>query len=93
MSRLGYLPDYNIVYKPSLINWGQQSDGSAIAIPTSIITDAYSTWRKNVFLVPYGKVGRDFIDQITLHINDWNSGSDSGSVQMLHLEMNSVMCL
>ena len=59
---------------------GDRSDGSTIAIPTSIITDAYneiSTWRKNVFLVPYGKVGRDFIDQITSHINDWNSGSDN----------------
>ena len=27
--------------------------------------------------MPYGKVGRDFIDQITLHVNDWNSGSDN----------------
>ena len=80
VSRLGCLPDYNTVYKPSVINWGKRSDGSAIAIPTSIITDAYneiSTWRKNVFLVPFGKVGRDFIDQITSHINDWNSGSDN----------------
>ena len=34
------------------------------------------TWRKNVFLVPYGKIGRNFIDQITLYINDWNNGAD-----------------
>ena len=55
----GCIPDYNSVNKPPMI------------ISTSDITDAYdeiTTW-KNVFLVPYGKTGRDFIDQITMHIN------------------------
>ena len=28
-------------------------------------------------MVPYGKIGREFIDQVTLHINDWNSSSDN----------------
>ena len=54
-----------------MINWGKRSDGNAIVISTSVITDAYNkiaTWRKIVFLVPYGKVGRDFFDQVTLHI-------------------------
>ncbi|CAB4008847.1 Hypothetical predicted protein, partial [Paramuricea clavata] len=49
------------------------------------INDAYdeiTTWRKNVFLVPYGKIGRDFIDQITMHINDWNSGSENQHVSL-----------
>ena len=80
VNRPGCLLDYNTVYKPFMINWGKRGDGSAIFIPTSIITDAYNeiaTWRKNIFLLPYGKVGRDFIDQITLHINGWNSGSDN----------------
>ena len=27
------------------------------------------------FFVPYGKVGREFIDKMTEHINDWNKGS------------------
>ena len=30
----------------------------------------------NTFLVPYGKTGRDFIDQLTKHINDWNNGTE-----------------
>ena len=32
----------------------------------------------NVLLidVPYGKTGRDFIDQITKHNNDWNNGTE-----------------
>ena len=42
VSRPGCLPDYNTVNKPSMINWGKRSDGSAIAIPTAIITDAYN---------------------------------------------------
>ena len=44
----------------------------------STIEDAYDEivkWRKNTFLVPYGKIGREFIDKFTEHINDWNNGS------------------
>ena len=40
---------------------------------TSVILEANdekTTWRKNVFLVPYGNT-----DQLTLHINEWNEGS------------------
>ena len=52
---------------------------------TSVITDAYNeivTWRKNLFLVPYGRIGRDFVDQITAHINDWNSGADCQHISL-----------
>ena len=81
----GCLPEYNTIYKPSMINWAKRSDGNAIVISTSLITDAYNetaTWRKSVFLVPYGKVVRDFIDQVTLHITDWNSGSDNQHISL-----------
>lgn len=81
----GCLPEYNSAYKPSEIKWGKQSDGSSIVISSSTIIDAYNeivTWRKNVFLVPYGKIGRDFIDQVTLHINEWNSGSENQHVSL-----------
>ena len=37
---------------------------------------------KNVFLVPYGKIGREFIDQVTSHINDSNSSSDNFHVSL-----------
>ena len=81
----GCLPEYNNVNKPPMINWGKRSDGRTIVISTSDITDAYdeiTTWKKNVFLVPYGKIGMDFIDQITMHINDWNSGSENQHVSL-----------
>lgn len=35
-----------------------------------------------MFLVPYGKIGRDFIDQLTSHINDWNNSSDNFHVSL-----------
>ena len=76
---LGFVPDYVSVCKPETIKWGKRIDGSEIVLQTSVITDAYNeiaTWRKNVFLVPYGKTGRDFIDQVTSHINDWNNGAN-----------------
>ena len=34
----------------------------------------YQTRPQN--LVPYGKIGRDFIDQVTSHINDWNNSDN-----------------
>ena len=81
----GCRPEHNVVDMPSMITWGIRSDGSFIVIPTSIITDAYNeivTWRKNVFLVPYGKIGREFIDQVTLHINEWNSSSNNQKISL-----------
>jgi len=44
----------------------------------STIDDAHDEivkWWKNTFLVPYGKIGREFIDKLTEHINDWNNRS------------------
>ena len=41
----------------------------------NVINEAYNEvvyWRKNVFLVSYGKIGKDFIDELILLINDWN---------------------
>ena len=41
----------------------------------NVINEAYNEvvyWRKNVFLIPYGKIGKDFINELTLLINDSN---------------------
>ena len=49
-----------------------------LTVSLSTIDDAYneiSKWRKNTFLVPYGKVGRELIDKMTENINDWNNRS------------------
>lgn len=35
-----------------------------------------------MFLVPYGKVGRDFIDQLPIHINQWNNKSDKQHIAL-----------
>lgn len=81
----GCLPQYKETFKHTTINWGKRSDGGDIILSTKIIIDAYdeiATWKKNVFLVPYGKIGRDFIDQITLHINDWNNGSERQHISL-----------
>ena len=58
---------------------------TAIVLSSSTIINAYSEivrWKKNVFLVPYGKIGRDFIDEVTSHINDWNNSSDNCHVYL-----------
>ena len=43
---------------------------------------------QNIFLVPYGKTGGDFIDQITKHINDWNNGTE-----MQHVALKAAIVL
>ena len=72
---IGGLPPY----KAAAVNWGRKGDGEMIMLDSSLIVKAFNeiiTWRKYSFLVPYGKTGRDFIDQITKHINDWNNGTE-----------------
>ena len=62
-----------------------------ITITTATIDDAYNEvtkWRKNTFLVPYGKTGRDFIDQLTKLIDDWNNRSP-----MQHLALKAAIVL
>ena len=69
----GLLPSHEITSKPSCVHCGRRSDGVEIMLSTSSIDTAYNeitTWRKNTFLVPYGRTGRDFIEQLTKHIND-----------------------
>ena len=61
-----------------------------ITITTATIDDAYNevtTWRKNTFF-PYGKTGRDFIDQLTKLIDDWNNRSP-----MQHLALKAAIVL
>jgi len=47
-----------------------------------------AAWQKNSFLVPYGKTGKVFVDQITKHINDWNSGTE-----MRHIALKAAFVL
>ena len=63
----GYLPEYMAISRPHTVTLDRNSDGEIITISSSLIDGAYNeitTWRKNTFLVPYGKIGRDFIDQL-----------------------------
>ena len=71
--------------------WGRNCNGGMITITTATIADVYNevkTWRKNTFLVPYGKTGRDFIDQFTKHIEDWNNRSP-----VQHLALKAAIVL
>ena len=63
---------------------------------TSTIANAYeeiTRWRKNTFLVPYGKIGKEFIDQLTMHIMDWNNGSESQHIALKAAFVLVAVCL
>ena len=92
----GCLPKYTSVTKPSYLSWGRRKDGSIIYITDTTILDAYNvitTWRKNAFLVPYGRVGREFIDQITLHINEWNNSLENQHIALKAAFVLLAVCL
>ena len=55
---------------------------------TDDVYNDITTWRKNTFLVLYGKTGRDFTDQLTKHIDDWNNRSP-----MQHLALKAAIVL
>ena len=87
----GSLPEYKAINTPSAFIWGRHSDGRTIIVNTSTIDNAYNEitkWRKNTFLVPYGKAGKDSIDNLTQHINDWNNGSE-----MQHIALKAAIFL
>ena len=70
---------------------GRRSDGVEIMLNTSSIDTAYNeitTWRKNMFLVPYGKTGRDLIERLTKHINDSNNNTE-----MQHITLKATIVL
>ena len=81
----GHLPDFSAVDMPLIISWGRRADRTIITINSSTITKAYdeiTQWRKNTSLVPYGKVGREFIDQLTQHITEWNNASHAQHIAL-----------
>lgn len=73
----GSLPEYNTLHTPSSYVWGQDDEGRTIIVNVSTIENAYdeiSKWRKNTFLVPIGKMEKEFIDTLKELINKWNNG-------------------
>ena len=73
----GSLPECNTLHMPSSFVWGQDDEGRSIFVNVLPIENAYdeiSKWRRNTFLVPFGKTGKEFIDTLKEQINKWNNG-------------------
>ena len=67
VKKQSHIPLYEELKTPKLIKWGNANE-VAILILTSLFDNGYDEivlWRKNTFLVPYGKVGREFIDTLS----------------------------
>ena len=68
----GSLPECNTLHTSSSFVWGQYDEGRSIIVNVSTIENTYdeiSLWRKNTFLVPFGKTGKEFIDTLKELIN------------------------
>lgn len=76
---MGWLFEFNFVVKLNEFFWLFDFDGVLIIILMFIIISVYNEiviWKKNVFFVFYGWIGKDFIDELIFCINDWNNGID-----------------
>ena len=85
-----HIPLYEELDTPRLIKWGN-TNGVDILIPTSLFDNAYDEivlWRKNTFLVLYGKVGGEFIDTLSNLIKQWN---DCAQLQCIALKAFFVL--
>ena len=62
----------------------------------SIIENAYdeiSKWRKNTFLVPLGKTGKEFIGNWRELTNKWNNGSEMEFIALKVAIVLLALCL
>ena len=62
----------------------------------NVINEAYNKvlyCRRKVFLVPYGKKGKDFIDELTLLINDWSYETERQHVALKVFFLLQTVCL
>ena len=81
---------------PSSFVWGQYDEGRSITVNVSTIENAYdeiSKWRKNTFLVPFGKTGKEFIDTLKELINKWNNGSEMEFIALKVAIILLALCL
>ena len=74
---------------PKIVLYFTHRNGPILGAKTDLFDlqceEAYnetSQWRKNAYIVPYGKTGKAFIDKITEHINEWNNGMESQHVSV-----------
>ena len=92
----GSLPKCNTLHTPSSFVWGQYNEGRSIIVNESTIENAYdeiSKWRKNTFLVPFGKTGKEFINTLRERINKWNNGSEMEFIALKVTIVLLALCL
>ena len=92
----GSLPKCNTLHTPSSFVWGQYDEGRSIIVNVSTIENAYdeiSKWRKNTFLVPFGKTGKEFINTLRKRINKWNNGSEMEFIALKVTIVLLALCL
>ena len=92
----GSLPECNTFHTPSSFVWGQDDEGRSIIVNVSTIENAYdeiSKWRKNTFLVPFGKTGKEFIDTLKELINKWNNFSEMEFIALKVAIVLLALCL
>ena len=92
----GRLPEYKPADGLITFQWGRNTNGGIIWMTTSTFVNAYdeiTRWRKNTFLVPYGKIGKELIDQLTVHIMDWNNIAENQHIALKAAFVLVAVCL
>ena len=72
-----------------LLSWTDTLDGGVFVQKVSDAYEEIVHWRRNVFLVPYGKVGREFVQELAWMISAYGDG---GAFDCVAIKAAMVMC-
>ena len=67
--------------------WGNY-DGHLLEKKADIIYDIIVYWNKNLFMLPTGQAGKDYIDEITWLLNAWIQDST-----MKHITFKAIVVI
>ena len=71
----------------NLYKWGDY-DGHVFEKNLNVIYDIIVYWKKNLFMLPTGRAGKDYIDEITRLSNAWIQDS-----AMKHITFKAIMVM
>ena len=71
----------------NLYKWGDYN-GHVFEKNLNVIYDIIVYWKKNLFMLPTGRAGKDYIDEITRLLNAWIQDS-----AMKHITFKAIMVM
>ena len=82
------LPPYTAMSPPSFI-WNNNIEGVEFVQSVSVAYDEVVYWRRNLFLVPYGKAGHEFVQELAALFHSYGEAS---ALECIALKAAMLLC-